>query len=952
MKKYKKLILIFILFVSTIYANNNTYKYLGNEKIRFGQDGHSLNSFSILEDSVDNRGLLKQPFYYDTDTNKWYKLSYSNYTMDMSIGVGGDDSDEWNNNGVIINSPILKEQQINISDDKQILESIGKIDILLDEKTITIEITSTYTLLSDNSYVKMSTKIKNLSSELITNLRVWYGIKDDFIHNADLNYKFRGNFENKIFTKVEMAELRAKVLKVYDPESKDSLFFFSSNSKADMIIANTYSNKNLGESLSQTALSVVDTDPRTKIEYKSDGAYGMYIKLNDIALNESVSFDSYYGAGEDDELDNIIEDIIDDEDDETEDKYIDNDKGIKYCDANPTMCIDDNFQTIEEIATENHISILQKDILIALENNDMSSVKKLYKIYSQLNYHKGSNRTSPLHVEIKKSAKRLDIKAIEKLINNGANLNFQDKNGRTAIHLLITKKGIEYDNIIQLLINSGADTTIEDFKTNSEALSYAMIKKRPNKFNLLVDNGVNIDYRMNGKNIVYKTLKKNSIKKMVQFLLDAGANIDNIDGENRHLVHYLAQKYDTKTIDILLKNNIDISATDSCGQNAINYVYMGSGTKLNTKMIEYLEAKDLTEGVFCDGKSKYHMHAQYGHIRTLEEAIKNEELTNFEIVDDNGRTMLHLAALWGKQKIISLLLEKGANINAVDNNGDTALTLSLKNSNSKNALNALKILFKIKDLNLNIINNENQNILHIMAGANKSREYINSLNKKELANVHNLANGIKTLQRLQPQIFETLVNAKDIYGKTPLIYTLITDNSKATNNLIKLGANVDIITGSGKNPLHYAYLYSRDYKSIKYLQKAGLSNFQKTEDDWYWAKSNNFDKEFLKENLDWTSIDSSGNYAIHYLALNGHKARKDIVKMITEYGIDVNIQSQFTGKTALHYLAKYSTSKSAIKYLIEKNEADYNIMDNMGRKPIFYAFLNDKLVFEYLLELE
>ena len=43
------------------------------------------------------------------------------------------------------------------------------------------------------------------------------------------------------------------------------------------------------------------------------------------------------------------------------------------------------------------------------------------------------------------------------------------------------------------------------------------------------------------------------------------------------------------------------------------------------------------------------------------------------MVDENGETALHLASYWGDSEIVKMLIEAGADVNAVNKDGETAL---------------------------------------------------------------------------------------------------------------------------------------------------------------------------------------------------------------------------------------------------------------------------------------
>lgn len=66
--------------------------------------------------------------------------------------------------------------------------------------------------------------------------------------------------------------------------------------------------------------------------------------------------------------------------------------------------------------------------------------------------------------------------------------------------------------------------------------------------------------------------------------------------------------------------------------------------------------------------------------------IVPERVTNVNAVDEDGWTPLMLAAAWNDVKGVKFLIEKGANVNAKNNDGDndnTALDIALNRAHHK-----------------------------------------------------------------------------------------------------------------------------------------------------------------------------------------------------------------------------------------------------------------------------
>ncbi|GAB0095419.1 Ankyrin repeat-containing domain [Sergentomyia squamirostris] len=97
-------------------------------------------------------------------------------------------------------------------------------------------------------------------------------------------------------------------------------------------------------------------------------------------------------------------------------------------------------------------------------------------------------------------------------------------------------------------------------------------------------------------------------------------------------------------------------------------------------------------------------------------------------------------------------------------------------------------------------------------------------------------------------------------------------------------------------------------------------------------------KELHTQGYSLLSIDSTGQTALHYGALYGHK---DIVKFLISYAPNsiINMLDNEKGQTALHVAA--ANKRRSICYMLVAAGANLDIQDNEGRTPKMLAILAD-----------
>lgn len=283
---YTFLALSLIVNMTSIHAAD----VLNNDRLRFGTGS---------SDSVNSSGNLLQPFYYSTNYSGWRKLTYSSYPLDFELGEGGDGSSWWNRNGSFSYNPNLSGQTIDTSGFTSYNGGANGYGTIISEGQFTVngkamEIRTTYELPETKSYVKVTTQLKNVSGVAMSNLRYWVGTRDDYVGLTDSPRKQKGNLVDDAFELIPNSTTRAKALKISTAD--EGVLFYTDTDEANVIIGASYGWSN-----------IQNRNPEdSPIDIQSDNSYAFYVRLNDLAPNETQELVWYYAAGPVDQLDNIV----------------------------------------------------------------------------------------------------------------------------------------------------------------------------------------------------------------------------------------------------------------------------------------------------------------------------------------------------------------------------------------------------------------------------------------------------------------------------------------------------------------------------------------------------------------------------------------------------------------------------------------------------------------------
>lgn len=259
--------------------------------------------------SINSNGQLEQPFYFDNTSvvngstrNGWYQLTFSNYPLDLEVGLGGDGASSWNRNGELLNTQTnlaaaVSSRSLEISKYKEGTGSIVSAVNLGFGSGASLKVENTYTLAAGASYLKTDTTLTNLGAGAASNVRLWVGTRDDYIATRDSQYKFKGNLTENGFEAITQKTEQSKALKIteFNDGQGAAVLFYSTSEGADTSLARCCSFTN-----------ATGIDPRTSEIFRGisngnpspeDGSYALFMRLPDLATGRSSGMTWYYAAG-------------------------------------------------------------------------------------------------------------------------------------------------------------------------------------------------------------------------------------------------------------------------------------------------------------------------------------------------------------------------------------------------------------------------------------------------------------------------------------------------------------------------------------------------------------------------------------------------------------------------------------------------------------------------------
>lgn len=557
---------------------------------------------------------------------------------------------------------------------------------------------------------------------------------------------------------------------------------------------------------------------------------------------------------------------------------------------------------------------------------------------------------------------------VELLLSHGADVNSLRWGGFTPLFYAVTMGGDH--NVLTRFTNSILSSLIEESRDTKQ--SPASQKEFVDIVELLIEKGadVNVKKKQLGFVPLHYAIFGGNVE-IVEALLNNGAEVNPETKSAKISSHYitplhLAACYGDVTIcKLLIERGAQVNSKMPTGRGRSRSMYRVRQTPLhyaacshNTKLVELL----IKHGAEVDATDHYDM------------------------------TPLHFAVFRKDLSITNLLLTHGADVNATDHYGMTPLHNAAQNRD----LIAVRILLS-HGADSNPKNHKGQTPTSI-AVRNGSTEIVKLLTAKHgQVTIHSAASmgDIETMERLVKKGVN--VNRTNLWGKTALHSAIVAGQVSTVSWLLAHGADPNCPNDKDITPLSISlriaqsYCFSRDpnevarFKAIKRKQRDILAlliehgaspgfaygiprkivlshptkvadmlidagpNFEPHYDSkatllhraaWWGEKE--VVEDLIELGADVEAIDSVGGTPLHAAIQNGcthywdviHGPNIEILELLIKNGADVNATNK-GNTTPLHGAAGYNDA-NAVELLIE-HRADVNAIDNAGQTPLHKA---------------
>ncbi|KAF5632082.1 hypothetical protein F52700_6601 [Fusarium sp. NRRL 52700] len=435
-------------------------------------------------------------------------------------------------------------------------------------------------------------------------------------------------------------------------------------------------------------------------------------------------------------------------------------------------------------------------LLWAAKENSIPGVDVLLRHGAQVNSQDRHGRTALFWAAVNNSEEMARL-----LLENAADVDLADEHGATPLHMALE---CDSDKVLEVLMGHGASLSArtksaEDFFGRSRHFDWSSPKQ------------ISKCSAPSGSTPLHIAVLKTQSRQMVRTLLDAGVDIDAKDDDGETPLVMATRARNLEMMQWLLDNHAAVNAQDNKGQCAVH------------KVVNNHFYNDDAEGKLEPMLQLLHAHGAGFNTRDLEgntplfSAVQNNPV---HVLKALCYTLLHqllemnygLLELEPTSKIIDWLLDSGHSIESRSTSGETPLLIAVSHHGPEIAR-----LLASRGADLNARNHRGQTALFKCIDhygeADQKLEMVRTL--IELGAIVNdpLGHGDDITQaamRYSCKIFDLLVaeglnvNIPDKDGAVPLIDAISRNDKTLTSRLLNAGADVTASNSKGKTALHKA----------------------------------------------------------------------------------------------------------------------------------------------------
>uniref|UniRef100_A0A8W7MUE8 Ion transport domain-containing protein n=1 Tax=Anopheles arabiensis TaxID=7173 RepID=A0A8W7MUE8_ANOAR len=554
-----------------------------------------------------------------------------------------------------------------------------------------------------------------------------------------------------------------------------------------------------------------------------------------------------------------------------------------------------------------------EEVLQAAEAGNLEEFIRLYEGDNNRLSVKDSKGRTAAH----QAAARNRVNILTFIHGQGGNLNAQDMVGNTPLHTAVENDSLD---ALEFLLKIPVATNV----LNEKKLAPVHLATEQNKVHALQVMGKYrevIDIQQggeHGRTALHLAAIYDNEECARILISEFGACPRKPCNNGYYPIHEAAKNASSKTMEVFFQ----WGESKGCTREEMISFYDSEG---NVPLHSAVHGGDIKAVELClksgakistqqhDLSTPVHLAAAQGAIEIVKLMFRMQPLEkriSLNCTDIQKMTPLHCAAMFDHPEIVEYLVKEGADINAMDKEKRSPLLLS----SSRGGWRTVMALIRL-GANISLKDANSRNVLHLV-----------------IMNGGCLDEFAKEVCRTQSEIYLLqLLNEKDDAGCSPLHYASREGHIRSLENLIRLGACINLKNNNNESPLHFAARYGR-YNTVRQLLDSEKGTFIINESDGegltplHIASQQGHTRvvQLLLNRGALLHRDHNGRNPLHLAAMSGYRQTIELLHSVHSHLLD---QVDKDGNTALHLATMENKPNAVILLLSLGCKLLHNYMD-------------------------
>jgi ankyrin repeat protein len=516
-----------------------------------------------------------------------------------------------------------------------------------------------------------------------------------------------------------------------------------------------------------------------------------------------------------------------------------------------------------------------------------------------------------------RAAENARVAVVEALLQAGAYVNTANRQGKTALWQAAADGR---EDVVEALVRAGADVN----KAHRRGDTPLIVAANKAIATMLIERGADVNAANNrGQSAVWRAA--HSREDVVEVLLQAGADVNTADANGNAP---LSVTPSARIATMLIERGANVNVVNNRGQSAL----WQAVSRRDEAVVEVLlrAGADVNEAD-NNGDAPLVPAARAGFWSIVMMLVRSNRLANIDALIDDGKTALWLAVKSGGDEVVEALVKAGANVNIADRFGDAPLSTAPNKAIAKMLIE--------RGADANAVNERGESALW-WAALNGRADVVEVLlqagadvNKADSGGYSPLS--VAANATIATMIIErgVDVNAVNQSGQSALLLATMFNRVGVVEALVRAGADVSKADNCGNAPLSVAA--NATIATMMIERGADVNAVNKRGESVLWRTAlNGCDdvvEALVQAGADVNKADQSGGAPLRVAA------NATIAKTLIEQGAEVEAVNN-RGETALWW-AIHCQHLDVVEALVQAG-ADVNTADENGDTPLAYALCN------------